>query len=71
MSRKAPKIYRRRNPVKIILIVFGSLLLTAILLFLMLFYGFKKYVVYSDEGAKLEVPWLEEYRNTDNFDIIY
>ena len=71
MSRNSRKIYHRRNPLKIVLIVLGCLLLTAILLFLLVFFGFKKYAVYTDEGVTLEVPWLEEYRETDNFDIVY
>ena len=71
MSRNSRKIYQRRNPLKIVLIVLGCLLLTAILLFLLVFFGFKKYAVYTDDGVTIEVPWLEEYRKTDNFDIVY
>jgi len=70
MSRSSKKIYRRRRPVRTILIVLGCLVFAALLLFLMFFHGFKKYAVYTDDGVTLEIPWLEGYRNTDSIDII-
>lgn len=70
-SKNKPKIYRRRNPLKIILITLGCIILAAIILFLILFFSLKKYAVYTDEGVKLEIPWLEEYRNTDSIDFLY
>lgn len=66
MSHKSKKIYHRRNPVKVILVVLGNLILTALILFMLVFFGFKKYAVYTDEGVTLEIPWLEEYRKTDS-----
>lgn len=65
MSLKGKKIYRRRSPVKVVLVVLGSLIIIALILFLLAFYGFRKYAVYTDEGVTLEVPWLEEYRDSN------
>lgn len=66
MSRKKSKqIYRRRSPVKIVFAVLGGIILAALILFMLVFFGFQKYAVYTDDGVTLEVPWLEEYRNTD------
>lgn len=70
-KKNKPKIYRRRNPLKIILVTLGCILLAAIILFLILFFSLKKHIVYTDDGVKLDIPWLEEYRNTDNIDFVY
>ena len=59
------RIYRRRNPVKIVFSVLGIILAAAILLFAIVFFGFKKYAVYTDEGVTVVVPWLEDVRGTD------
>ena len=66
MSPVRKRIYHRRNPIKIILSVLGIILAAAILLFTIVFFGFKKYAVYSDDGVTVEVPWLEDVRNSDN-----
>ncbi len=70
-AKTKPKIYRRRNPLKIILVTLGCILLAAIILFLILFFSLKKHIVYTDDGVKLDIPWLEEYRDTDSVDIVY
>ena len=62
MSPKTPKIYRRHRvwPVlfRVVLIVVGALLLLSILAF----FGFRKYIAYTDTGKLyLDVPWLEGY----------
>ena len=53
------EIYHYRSPLKIILISVGSVLLAALLLFVAVFFGFRKYAVYTDEGVTVEVPWLD------------
>jgi hypothetical protein len=65
MSPINKRIYRRRNPVKIVLSVLGIIIAAAILLFILIFAGFKKYAVYTDDGVTVEVPWLEDVRGTD------
>ena len=62
MSPKTPKIYRRHRvwPVllRVVLIAVGALLLLCILAF----FGFRKYIAYTDTGTLyLDVPWLEGY----------
>lgn len=58
------RIYRSRKPVKTALTVFFSLLAVLILLAVAVFFGFKRYIVYTSEGVKLEVPWLTEPAET-------
>ena len=62
MSSKTPKIYRRHRvwPVllRVVLIVVGAFLLLSILAF----FGFRKYIAYTDTGKLyLDVPWLDGY----------
>lgn len=54
------KIYRSRKPLKTALAVFSVLLLVLAVLAVAIFFGFKKYIVYTSDGVKLEVPWLQE-----------
>ena len=54
------RIYRSRRPLKTALIVFFSLLAALILIALAVFFGFRRYIVYTSDGVKLEVPWLQE-----------
>jgi hypothetical protein len=35
-------------------------ILTLILLTVAVFFGFKKYIVYTTDGLRLDIPWLEE-----------
>ena len=40
--------------------VVAGVVLAAIILCACVFFGFKKYIVYTPDGLRLEVPWLEE-----------
>ena len=54
------RIYKVRNPWKTVLTVILVIILAAVVLFVSLFLSFRKYIVYSDSGVRLEVPWLME-----------
>jgi len=60
MPNMNKKIYRKRNPVKIILLILLGLVIAAVILVVSVFFGFKKYIVYTDDGIHLEVPMLQE-----------
>ena len=60
MAQHDVRIYRSRKPLKTALVVFFSLLLALIVLAVAVFVGFQKYIVYTSDGVKLEVPWLQE-----------
>ena len=61
---KAKQIYHYRSPLKIALIAVCAVILAALVLFIAVFFGFRRYAVYTDEGVTVEVPWLE--RDIDN-----
>lgn len=60
------RIYRSRRPVKAILTALLTLIVVLAILAVSIFFGFKRYIVYTSDGVKLEVPWLREpeERNT-------
>lgn len=60
MARKGPKIYVHNRAVKIILKSIGILALAFVVLAVSLFFGLKRYAVYTPQGVHLEIPWLEE-----------
>ena len=60
MKSHRHRVYRSRNPLRLIFGVLFSVLLAAIILAVGVYFGFRKYIVYTSEGLRVEVPWLEE-----------
>ncbi len=54
------KIYKYRNPGSIIISVILSVLIFLIIVAVIIFFAFQKYIVYTEDGVRLEVPWLQE-----------
>jgi hypothetical protein len=65
MSSKDNKVYRNKHPWKTAIIVFITLLLILIVLTVLIFFSFRKYIVYTSDSVKLEVPWLEEVSESE------
>ena len=53
MAPREVKIYRSRRPLKTALTVLFVLAVSV-------FFGFRRYIVYTSDGVKLDVPWLRE-----------
>ena len=64
MSKPEVRIYRSRRPLKTALTVFFVLLAVLVVLVIAIFFGFQKYIVYTSDGVKLEVPWLQDPEET-------
>lgn len=58
------KIYKRHRPLKIVLLSLLALVALLVILFISVFFSFKKYIVYTDDGLYLDIPWLE--RNVES-----
>ena len=54
------RYYRRFHPGKFFLRL--GLILVALVIFLSIFFyvWFKRYIVYTDEGLYLDIPWMED-----------
>ncbi len=63
MSIDKKRIYRKRNPILTALKVLGGVIAALILLVVLLFFSFQKYIVYTSDGIKLDIPYLRQYRN--------
>ena len=62
MARNEPKIYKHSNIKSIILKVIVLIIVAAIILALTAFFGFRKFIAYTDTGKLyLDIPWLYGY----------
>ena len=60
MSKNIPRTYRSKRPLKIILTILLSLVIVFVILTVSLFFGLRKYIVYTPDGLHLDIPWLIE-----------
>lgn len=54
------KIYRSRTPLRIAVTTLIIILVLFVLVSAIVFFSFQKYIVYTADGLRLEVPWLED-----------
>ena len=71
VAKSDKKIYRQHRPLRTIAVTLAVLVILAALLALTVFFSFKKYIVYTSDGVRLDVPWLQEtveepYGDTEN-----
>ncbi len=60
MRRHSRRVYRSRDPLRIILGILLAVILTLVIFAVGVFFGFRKYIVYTSDGLRVEVPWLQE-----------
>ena len=60
MAKQREKIYRRRRPVRTLLRVLGLLVLTIVIAAVVIFFRFQRYIVYTQDGIRLDIPFLRE-----------
>ena len=60
MSSGRKRTYRSAKPLRTAASVLGVLLALVILVCAIIFFSFRKYIVYTADGLRLEVPWLED-----------
>lgn len=59
-SNDSRRIYRSHRTVKVIASICIGVAAAVLVLFIFLFFYFQRYIVPTENGIKLEVPWLEE-----------
>ena len=65
---KDRRIYRtgvRWKTALLVLLIVAALIVTVAL---SLFFGFRKYIVYTSDGVRLEVPWLTDEEITETYE---
>ena len=60
MKSHARRFYRGRGAGKAIAAVVIIILVVGMIIYAALFFGLRKYAVYTPDGLRLEVPWLQE-----------
>lgn len=60
MAPSDNRIYRRRRPVRTALTVIATLAAVLLVLAILVFFWFRKYIVYTSGSVELVVPWLQE-----------
>ena len=60
MPGKYPRTYRSKRPRKVILSILLSLLITFVVLWIILFFALQKYIAYTPDGLRLDIPLLYE-----------
>jgi hypothetical protein len=65
---KDKRIYRTGMRWKTILLVLIIVIALIITIALGLFFGFKKYIVYTSDGVRLEVPWLMDEEISETYE---
>lgn len=65
MARR-DRIYSTKRPIKTAITVILSVLIGLIIASFIIFFSFKKYITYTSDGVRLDVPWLQEVSETDN-----
>ena len=57
-GKQREKIYKSRNPWRLILKICLSILALLIILAVLIFFGLQKYIVYTPDGVVLDVPFF-------------
>jgi hypothetical protein len=58
MASRSREIYQRRGPFRLILKILFGLVLSAVLLAVVVFFWFQSYIVYTPDGVRLDIPFL-------------
>ncbi len=59
MASESRKIYRKRGPLRLILKIIFGLALIAVILATVIFFWFQTYIVYTPDGVRLDIPFLD------------
>ena len=60
MRSYSRRFYRGRGAGKTIAAVVIIVLVLCMIIYAALFFGLRKYAVYTPDGLRMEVPWLQE-----------
>jgi hypothetical protein len=53
-------VYHGHKPVRFVLKLIGWIVLVAVVLAIFMFFWFRRYIVYTDDGLRVQVPYLDE-----------
>ena len=56
--RYVPHTYNNKRAIRILISTFVGVIITFVVVFLILFFTLERYIVHTEDGVKLEIPWL-------------
>ena len=56
--RYVPHTYNNKRALRILIWTFFGVIIAFVATFLILFFTLERYIVHTDDGVKLEIPWL-------------
>ena len=56
--RYVPKTYNNRRLLRILIYTFFGFIIALVATFLILFFALEQYIVHTEDGVKLVIPWL-------------
>ncbi|MDR0838461.1 MAG: hypothetical protein LBN99_02330 [Oscillospiraceae bacterium] len=59
MARYVPRTYKNHRAARFFAKFLIGLVIAAVLLAVSLFFGLRRYVVYTPDGLRLEISWLD------------
>ncbi|MDR1065273.1 MAG: hypothetical protein LBL25_02790 [Oscillospiraceae bacterium] len=60
MARYVPRTYKNHRAARLLARALAILLIAAVALAIAMFFSLRQYIVYTPDGLRLEIPWLEE-----------
>lgn len=72
MGRYVPNTYKNRSAARVIAKLLILLVILVVVFTVALFFGLRRYIVYTNDGLELQIPWLEETMadgDPDEYDI--
>jgi hypothetical protein len=57
------RTYKSYRFIKTLLLAFFGVVMTLAVVITVMFFSFRKYIVYTDDGIHLEIPWLASETN--------
>ncbi|MDR0446980.1 MAG: hypothetical protein LBH17_08195 [Oscillospiraceae bacterium] len=66
MARYVPRTYKNRRAARIVIRTLVFILLAALVLAVTMFFGLRRYIVYTPDGLRLELSWLEDSNAGDD-----
>ena len=68
MARYIPNTYNNHRAARILVRVLVCVLIALVITAVAMFFGLRRYIVYTEDGLRLEIPWLEETEDTPSPD---
>lgn len=64
MARYVPNTYKNHRAARAVAKLMTGLVIVVVVIAIALFFGLRRYIVYTPEGLKLDIPWLEDVMET-------